>query len=686
MPLNSDRPLYPVVTWLTVGIAVLMVGAQFGRRYLPPPDRNDVATNVRPFLRAAGNQDIDWQPFELEKLEEARREQRPIFMVIGTEANTLARELDQDAFRDPDLSDATREYLCIRADSMVRPDLIPSILPVSYAQDHRDANLLLLVFDSGLNLVGKLHKRSASHRIRASEVSYFLKEHARQIASKPLVWELSDQQLREQAMLLNPTERVAADPILHQEWLISTLDPSSGTWPSSYALMAYPQALTFLMRRGMTDRVDELVEPYLESGMIDWIDGGFYVRATAEKWSEVEFDKIAVCNADLALVFAQLYCSTSRPIYRLISEQAISNLVNRFVEGRLVHPYQVGTRGVYSRSPLASLTPRQMGEILKPEEQAIAVNLLNLRVENNRQMIPMILDSSDPEILNRTQGVLEVIRKSREKRERPIGGIRTPAVATNVLSRLREAAQLIDTTEFNQDLDDVFIELGDLVDEQGRVKRSVDLLEYEAPSLTDPVGMADANLTDYLLTGSPLSAEQARIWIIRALKDFQYLSEPTVTSLSKRQWGDALANYSVPIVADGNTISPIAHTMRVAYGVMAHMRLNKLTGDPDYKVIESFLNDALLRYGSVANSIHRRYSGYFLASEVALSDEYWVVAGQNAPAASAELRRQMPHALILPHTPRVAVNSEITESGIYRFIKGRRQGPLGPQQIAAISR
>lgn len=686
MPSQSERDSFPVVTWLTVSICVLMVGAQFVRRYLPDPERNDVALNPRPYLSAAGNQDIEWQPFSIEKIEEAKAQGRPIFLVIGTQANALARTLDQESFRDPDVSDASRSFLCLRADSMVRPDLIPSILPISYAQIHRDTTLLLCFFDSELNLMGTLHKRRPDDRIRAGELSAALKSFLSRARAKPESWDVMEQHNVEVEQLANPEIRVVADVDLHVSWLKEAIDPEAGTWPAPYALMPNTEALTCLFNAGEVELVENSLRPMIAGGMFDWIHGGFFTRATRKDWGDIEFDKMATLNAHMAHLLARLYCRTKKPIYQELSIRTIEMLISDFYEGGLVHPYEVGKRGTDGRSAVYSVRPRQMGEWLSPTEQEIARNSLDLIVERNPQMIPRFSDFFDAEKRSRAEPVLEKIRKFKTSTQREIGGIRTPAVATLVTARLREAANLLGYTTQDKKLTTTFIDLAGLVDNEGRIRRSVDLLEYEEPTLTDLVGMADSNLTDAILTGSPLSAEVATDWMLRALKDFRWRGGPMVSSLSEKGWGPTLQKYISPNIADGHTASPIAQAMRAAYGVRAIKQMLGTTNTPEYAAIEDFLNDASTRFGNVSNLVNRRYSGYVNASKLYLDDTFWVVSlpGGEARTVATELRRLSPSALVLPYDAGSQRSTRVDRPGIYQFKLGELIGPIPRAQAETL--
>ena len=85
---------------------------------------NRLADETSPYLLQHKDNPVDWNPWDEQALERARREDRPILLSIGYSACHWCHVMERESFEDPETAALMNErFVCIKLDREERPDI-----------------------------------------------------------------------------------------------------------------------------------------------------------------------------------------------------------------------------------------------------------------------------------------------------------------------------------------------------------------------------------------------------------------------------------------------------------------------------------------------------------------------------------------------------------------------------------
>jgi hypothetical protein len=154
MPRSDKRSAYPAVTLLMTVLVIMWFAVYVCRQFIPPGAPNRLYGSHSDFLRAASTQRIPWWPLSSEAFAEARRRDKPIFLVISTAASFAARQADAQSFDNSEVIERLRQdFVCIRVDFSERPEWLSAILPVSRATEGFEPTFQIWIRNFGCSLL-----------------------------------------------------------------------------------------------------------------------------------------------------------------------------------------------------------------------------------------------------------------------------------------------------------------------------------------------------------------------------------------------------------------------------------------------------------------------------------------------------------------------------------------------------
>lgn len=689
MPTRERRTRYPVVSWTVVGLAGVSALALLARRQIIPQEINAMKDRPEEYLRAASSQEIEWRVLDSTVFTDARARNKPILIVAGNRSSRIGRQIDRVAFRSPDVTDRiARSFIAVRVDNIIRPDLSSTFLPFTRGVDPRDEmdpGFQMWFLDPEGRQFYQRTKGRPDDKLGVAEIASTLDMALARLVNAPDGRRPGDAQ-REDLMALLAENDEAPPPFSnHLRDLLATADPVYGGWLSPHGKRPYPQALEYLLATQGPEAAARQVAPMLQSGMVDWIHGGFFNQANARDWSRVEFDKHSLMNADLATFLAKLYGITRVPVLRYLALATFDHLAETMTLGtNIVHTYQIGDETLNNRSRRSSVTPRQLSDLFTGEERMWVEEHLNLNPSQNPDMLPMFRDL---DAFTEHEAILkEVLDKVRSKREidRPtIGQNPVADVSASCVARLLEVARLLRDDERMARAQVLFLQLTTFTKDFREVTR-VPYFGTGSPEalLSDYLGVADACWQSFLTSGDDLAFRDGLRILLRALELYATETEGILSVAKVKSTVPRPPDTITPEVVDRYGMAASARALLLAAQYRGYLRL--FGKNPDFLAqrerLDRFVSQGIFRLGSIGGRLRARCSGLFLACWRADQDQFALVLGPGAVNQARTLSGELPEMQVVPGT--VRLDRWVDRApGLYLVRGGEFFGPMSVDEL-----
>ncbi len=283
----------------------------------PPRHTNRLASETSPYLLQHAHNPVDWYPWGAEALEQARREDRPIFLSIGYAACHWCHVMERESFEDETTAAFLNErFVSIKVDREERPDLDQVYMAAVVALTGQGGwPMSVFLTPDGRPFYGGTyfpdaprHGMPAFRQVLAAIDDAWRNQRGEvERTGQQLVEAIvAQQRLNAPSTPLDETVLEAAELTLEQAF-----DPVNGGWGGA---PKFPQAMTieYLLRRAAADRVPDsramamarrTLDRMADGGIFDQLGGGFHRYATDATWLVPHFEKMLYDNALLARVY-----------------------------------------------------------------------------------------------------------------------------------------------------------------------------------------------------------------------------------------------------------------------------------------------------------------------------------------------------------------------------------------------
>lgn len=661
---------FGVVT-LTVTIFVILAGIISALRpFIPPQEPNELVHELGDYTKMGVNQNIKWQALSADAMAEARRSGRPLMLALGSAWSTDAERADRVYFSDPDVqSYLHRNFICIRLD-LDRFPAYSSVLAPLGRIDNAFTVGFQLAFVRPDGIAYRFLSISGLSDDPADFLTQLVNAHQGFVANRTA----EASQETERAILVEETAApVPASTYIDN--LVRFIDTDRGGFVNSPPT-ARMQAWKALLASGQSEAFDLAVAPYVQSGLVDWLDGGFFSRASDPDLRRVLFGKPSVFNAEVMHVLALGGHIGDNPYYTRLAKNAFDWLTGKAMEGDFVATAGIGQADRFGRSARTSISVKDMreylgGDVLSRDEVLWARQNLGLRVEDNPAMVIKV---RDPQVLN--EGIfLRIIQKlRRHKDSEPLKFTSSPRADVNgiVLARLAACARLWDDRERLAICSRIFERL----DKFRGGSDIAHILPYDLDQeryLGDYLAFADAALEMYLATGQPSYLTKGDLVLKRAHSLFASGSPGIWTPMPAPVKGP-LAAVDVPEIVDNMGESLTAKMMRLAASY------HRIKPSPALAVVYDRALDALNRYSGLLVQTGLLGGSLYCSTAFIVDDESALVVGPDSVKVAAELYRSSPMRLCAPALPEFPS----TEPGVYILENGEPGHRLEPEAARAL--
>lgn len=671
-------------------LCVLGLIANVLKPLIPDPAANPIASQPGDFMRQAFRQSVSWTTAGQAAFAEARRLDRPILLVVGHSWSATGRHMDREVFVGPEVANfINANFIPVRIDGDVEPSWVNAYLPLSRPAFGIRPDFQIWVLSPAGALVQPIYRPMAS---QSWDRTRFLNE---LIEALHLAEQVRDsktdsphglRQIEDIQEVKSPDGASSPDLLTSLRQTLASVHPEFGGFPFNGFQELKPNAWRLIALSGYDDLLKKSLRPVLLSPMVDVQDGGFFSRARRDRWREIEYDKPAVLNSEMMLMLLIASKTTKDPEFAsfcdYLARTTLNSLSTEFKTqtGLIFTARQGDESDQLGRSERSSFSPRRLRSAADDGVLRTWMHEnLGLRVETNRQMVPLIKTESvlnDPTF----ERALAAMKADYVVRKRFTGGIKMKTSATVAARQMQVARALGD-----DDRGQIAAQMFDWID----TFRTVDQVPHDLAGgvndhefLGDYLAYADAALQDYLGNGRVVSLFRGLSVLNRALLIFQ---GDTPGELRQTQASESELVPNAPAIPElldnlGESTTATAIRLCSAYG-----RLLLSQSEEDDRGLRLLRRAYALtsHFAETAPPLGYSAAGYSCAAAEVIDDRFALAVGSDAQQLANDLYKLRPTRLVAPRLGSIRKELENAKPGIYIFERGLPVGPFTLEEAAA---
>ena len=299
---------------------------------------NRLINEKSPYLLQHAHNPVDWYPWGTEAFEEAKNQDKPIFLSIGYSTCHWCHVMERESFEDQDIAELMNSaFINIKVDREERPDIDSTYMAVCQMMTGGGGWPLTIImapdkkpFFASTYIprdtrFGRTGMRELIPRIRElwNQNREQLINSAQEIVSRLLRAEYSSD-VSEQQKLGEETLDAAYDS------LSTEFDEEHGGFGAAPKFPS-PHNLTFLLRywkRRSYEKALWMVERTLTAmrlgGIYDHIGFGFHRYSVDSRWFQPHFEKMLYDQAMLTMAYAEAYQATRKEEYKATADETLT--------------------------------------------------------------------------------------------------------------------------------------------------------------------------------------------------------------------------------------------------------------------------------------------------------------------------------------------------------------------------
>ncbi len=309
---------------------------------------NKLSNSTSPYLLQHAHNPVDWQPWGEEALEQARTENKPIFLSIGYAACHWCHVMAHESFEDQETAVfMNAHFINIKVDREERPDLDAIYMQATVAMTGSGGWPMSVFLTPDLepfyagtyfppvrrynmpsfkDLIAGIARSWKEEQAEVSRVGGEVSHHLQKALSHELKID---------------TSPAIESLVAATNSLLDSYDWEYGGWGSA-PKFPQPMSIEFLLRRTLThptESANELkaaihaLKAMARGGMYDVVGGGFSRYSTDNFWRVPHFEKMLYDNAQLARVYLHAWQVTNDPFFKRIVTETLD-----FIAREMTHP------------------------------------------------------------------------------------------------------------------------------------------------------------------------------------------------------------------------------------------------------------------------------------------------------------------------------------------------------------
>jgi uncharacterized protein YyaL (SSP411 family) len=363
---------------------------------IPHRPANRLAAETSPYLLQHAHNPVDWHPWGPEAIEQARKENKPIFLSIGYSACHWCHVMERESFENPDIARLMNEhFINIKVDREERPDLDQIYMNAVQAMTgHGGWPMSVFLTPTLEPFFGGTYFPPADSRGMAGFPRVLLSVHkAWQERREEIVSSAGEMTQRLRVMgegaagIEGPLDFGQLDQAART--LMKGFDPRHGGFGRA-PKFPHPMDLKVLLRHHLRTGdthalhvVTHTLEKMARGGIYDHLGGGFARYSTDDRWLVPHFEKMLYDNALLSSVYLEAFQMTREPFFAQVARETLDYVLDRMTgsEGGFFSTEDADSEGEEGKYYVWS--PGEIGEVLGPERAKTFCDLYDVSAEGN---------------------------------------------------------------------------------------------------------------------------------------------------------------------------------------------------------------------------------------------------------------------------------------------------------------
>ena len=292
---------------------------------------NNLINETSPYLLQHAYNPVDWNPWNKQNLEKAKKENKLVVISIGYSSCHWCHVMEKESFEDSLVASIMNEkYISIKVDREERPDVDQVYMnAVQLMTGSGGWPLNVITLPDGRPIWGGTYFSKDQWISALTQISDLYNKEPERFINYATTLEKGIKSL--DIITTNDNQELASiDLDKHIGSLVNKIDKKNGGFSGAPKFMM-PNNIHFLLRSAYQNNDKEtlkLVNLTLEKmaygGVYDQIGGGFSRYSTDEKWHIPHFEKMLYDNAQLISLYSDAYLITNDELYKNVVYETIN--------------------------------------------------------------------------------------------------------------------------------------------------------------------------------------------------------------------------------------------------------------------------------------------------------------------------------------------------------------------------
>ena len=292
---------------------------------------NNLINETSPYLLQHAYNPVDWNPWNKQNLEKAKKENKLVVISIGYSSCHWCHVMEKESFEDSLVASIMNEkYISIKVDREERPDVDQVYMnAVQLMTGSGGWPLNVVTLPDGRPIWGGTYFPKDQWINALTQISDLYNKEPERFINYADTLEKGIKSL--DIITTNDNQELSSIDIdKHIGSLVNKIDKKNGGFSGAPKFMM-PNNIHFLLRSAYQNNDKEtlkLVNLTLEKmaygGVYDQIGGGFSRYSTDEKWHIPHFEKMLYDNAQLISLYSDAYLITNNELYKNVVYETIN--------------------------------------------------------------------------------------------------------------------------------------------------------------------------------------------------------------------------------------------------------------------------------------------------------------------------------------------------------------------------
>jgi uncharacterized protein YyaL (SSP411 family) len=414
---------------------------------------NRLAKESSPYLLQHAYNPVDWYPWGPEAFEQAKKQNKLIFLSIGYSSCHWCHVMERESFSNPEIAQVMNDhFICIKVDREERPDIDDIYMTALQVTDQQGGwPLTMILTPEGKPIFGGTYFPPTDKKVGDDEIPGMKSILARVIEldrkERPELIKQADHIAKLTIEALDRNQLGVALVKLDRELVKAAveafeIDPEHGGLGSKArqfrgTKFPRPPVWGLLLRESRRPDQAELAKlvqltlhKMAEGGIYDHLGGGFHRYSTERTWTVPHFEKMLYDNAQLVELYSEAHQLWPDPLYRRTVEETLA-----FIDRELTSPAGAFYSALdadtnHKEGEFYFWTVHELKKVLGSDDAAFFMSIYGERANFEDQfIIPRLsqplretaqqLKLSEDQLLARLAPLKNTLFEARSKRERP---------------------------------------------------------------------------------------------------------------------------------------------------------------------------------------------------------------------------------------------------------------------------